>query len=199
MFTYAAAEAVAPDGRVHVFEPLPWAAEAIAANIERNGLGGRVALYPIAVADRAGTVRFASDLDVSSHIEFVAGASFNKQSTEVRTDTLDATLPVGPIALTKIDVEGAELLALRGFREHLAVGNPPVVMIEAHNGTLKKMGSSRAEVLDLLRGHGYEMHLFDVGSSSLRPVPKHSNEDVFAVRTEDLPTVLARLGRLTPG
>jgi FkbM family methyltransferase len=195
MFTYAAAEAVAPDGRVHVFEPLAWAAEAITANIERNRLGGRVTLYPIAVADRAGTVRFASDLDVSSHIEFVAGSSFNKQSTEVPTDTLDATLPAGPIALAKIDVEGAELLALQGFREHLAAGNPPVVMIEAHNGTLKKMGSSRVEVLELLRDLGYEMHLFDVATSSLQPVPKRSNEDVFAVRTADLPMVLDRLAR----
>jgi FkbM family methyltransferase len=195
MFTYAAAEAVAPDGRVEVFEPLAWAADAIAANVERNRLGEHVAVHRIAVADRAGTVQFASDLDVSSHIEFVAGTSFNKLSTEVPTDTLDATLPAGPIALAKIDVEGAELLALQGFRDHLAAGNPPVVMIEAHNGTLKKMGSSRAEVLDLLRGFGYEMHLFDVSTSSLVPVPKHSNEDVFAVRTADLPAVRARLVR----
>ncbi|MDQ1384262.1 MAG: hypothetical protein QOG65_1641, partial [Actinomycetota bacterium] len=183
MFTYAAAEAVAPDGRVEVFEPLAWAAEAITANIERNRLGARVVVHQIAVADRGGTVQFAADLDVSSHIEFVAGTSFNKLSTEVRTDTLDATLPPGPIALAKIDVEGAELLALQGFREHLVAGNPPVVMIEAHNGTLKKMGSSRAEVLGLLRDFGYEMHLFDVATSRLVPVPPHSNEDVFAVQT----------------
>ncbi|MDQ1477247.1 MAG: hypothetical protein QOE62_2476 [Actinomycetota bacterium] len=193
MFTYAAAEAVAPGGRVEVFEPLAWAAEAITANIERNRLGGRVTVHPIAVADRAGTVQFASDLDVSSHIEFVAGASFNKMSTEVRTDTLDATLSPGPIALAKIDVEGAELLALQGFREHLGAGNPPVVMIEAHNGTLEKMGSSRAEVLTLLRDLGYEMHLFDAATSRLVPVPPHSNEDVFAVHTADLPMVLERL------
>jgi hypothetical protein len=150
-------------------------------------------VHPIAVADRAGTVQFASDLDVSSHIEFVAGASFNKMSTEVRTDTLDATLSPGPIALAKIDVEGAELLALQGFREHLGAGNPPVVMIEAHNGTLEKMGSSRAEVLTLLRDLGYEMHLFDAATSRLVPVPPHSNEDVFAVHTADLPMVLERL------
>lgn len=193
MFTYAAAEAVAPDGHLHVFEPLAWAAETITTNIARNRLGDRVTVYPIALADRVGTVRFASDLDVSSHIEFVAGASFNKMSTDVPTNTLDATLPPGPVALAKIDVEGAELLALEGFRAHLDAGNPPVVMIEAHNGTLKKMGSSRAEVLDLLRDLGYEMHLFDVATSSLIPVPKHSNEDVFAVRTSELPAVLERL------
>ena len=106
---------------------------------------------------------------------------------------MDATLPPGPIALAKIDVEGAELLALQGFGEHLVAGNPPVVMIEAHNGTLKKMGSSRAEVLGLLRDVGYEMHLFDVATSRLVPVPPHSNEDVFAVRTANLPMVLERL------
>ena len=193
MFTYAVAQAIAPDGRVDVFEPLPWAAEAIAENIERNRLAARVTVYPIAVADAAGTVRFASDLDVSSHIEFVSGTSFNKVSTEVATDTLDATLPPGPIALAKIDVEGAELLAVRGFREHLAAGNPPVVMIEAHNGTLMKMGSSRADVLDLLHDFGYEAYLFDVATSRLLPVPPHSNEDVFAVRTADLTMVQDRL------
>ena len=54
MFTYAAAEAVAPDGRVEVFEPLAWAADAITANVERNRLGARVAVHRIAVADPRG-------------------------------------------------------------------------------------------------------------------------------------------------
>jgi FkbM family methyltransferase len=195
LFTYATAQATSPDGRVEVFEPLPWAAAVIRENVERNHLAERITVHEIAVADGPGTVRFDSDLDVSSHIEYVAGKSVSRVSVQVRTNTLDAVLPAGPIALAKIDVEGAEALVLEGFRGHLASGNPPVVVLEAHTHSLRKMGSSRSEVFAILAALGYRPHLFEVSSSRLVDVPPDWNADVVAVHAEALEMVQNRLTR----
>ena len=192
MFTYACAQATAPDGQVHVFEPLTWAAEVITDNVERNGLDRRVTVHPVAVADREGFVGFATDLDVSSHIQLVPGAA-NARVMDVPTSTLDAVLPAGPIALAKIDVEGAEALVLTGFGEHLAAANPPVLIIEADRASLKHLRSSRDQVLAKLKEFGYEPYLYDVAASRFVPLPADSNADVVAIHTAALPMARERL------
>ena len=174
MFTYAAVQASAPDGHVHVFEPLDWAADVIRDNVERNGLARRVTVHPIAVTDRAGSVPFSVDLDVSSHIQLRDGPAADRTErriADVPTSTLDAILPAGPIALAKIDVEGAEAMVLAGFSEHLAVANPPVLIIEADRGSLGRLGSSRAQVLAILKDFGYEPYLVRRRGVAVRAVP----------------------------
>lgn len=195
MFTYAIAQITAPDGRIHVFEPMAWAADVISANVARNDLANRVTVNQMAVADRTGTANFASDLDVSSHIELVPGTSASKLSVEVPTTALDDSVPAGPIALAKIDVEGAETLALTGFREHLRNGNPPAIIIEARKGLAEQMGSSRTGVLGVLHDFGYETFLFNVETSGLVPVPPDSNEDVIAVHGDSVAMVQDRIAR----
>ncbi len=195
MFTYAVAQVTAPDGPIHVFEPMAWAAHVIDTNVERNHLNGRVFVHQVAVTDRNGVAHFATDLDVSSHIELVTGASSSRLSVEVETAALDDAVPAGPIALAKIDVEGAETLALAGFVDHLRAANPPVLIIEARMGLAEQMGSSRTGVLAILSEHGYEPYLFDVEAARLVPVPLDSNEDVVAVHASTLAMVQERIAR----
>ena len=85
------------------------------------------------------------------------------------------------LALAKIDVEGAEALALAGFGRGLAAQNPPVIIIEAHDHSLRKMGSSKAEVFDVLEAAGYEPLAFDVNSGALVPLDDGDGADVIAV------------------
>ena len=39
---------------------------------------------------------------------------------------------------------------VQGFKDHLASGKPPVIIFEAYDHSLRKMGSSRVAVLELL-------------------------------------------------
>ena len=190
MFTYAAVQAGA---QVHVFEPLAWAADVIRDNVDRNGLSQRVHVHSIAVTDRVGSVPFTQDLDVSSHIQVRDGGLTGRRIADVPTSTLDAVLPPGPIALAKIDVEGAEALALLGLSEHLAAANPPVLIVEADAGTMDRFGSSRARVFAILSEFGYEPHLYDVAASRFVPFPPDSTSDMVAIHTEALTAVEARL------
>ena len=93
----------------------------------------------------------------------------------------------------KLDVEGAEMLALEGFREHLASGIPDVMILEAHDHSLKKMGSSRSEVLGMLKSYGYEFWTFDPESARLERLLASRNDDFLAIRRTSLERVAKRL------
>ena len=194
MFTYAAAQQTAPDGVIECFEPLPWAAAAIRRNLERTGLSRRVTLHEVAASDSASTATFTADLDVSSHLAYVRGATSSRSSVTVRTARLDDVVSSGPIALAKVDVEGAESLALEGFLEHLSVGNPPVVLVEAFDHLLARMGSSRSAVIDRLRSFGYEPHEYEPATGELRLVTEGVPDLIFVYRPQ-FGAVTARLGR----
>lgn len=193
MFTYAAAQVVGADGAVHSFEPLPWAAASIRHNLERNHLG-HVVLHQMAASDRPGLANFTSDLDVSSHFQWGSAQSASTTAVSVPTASLDDELDDGvELALAKIDVEGAEALALAGFGRHLAAQNPPVIIIEAHDHSLRRMGSSKAEVIDVLAAAGYELLAFDVKSGLLVSVPRGHGADVVAVARRHRAAVDQRL------
>lgn len=196
MFTYAALRTIGPSGRVDAFEPLPWAAGVVEANVARNDLEERVSVHRLAAGDRNGVASYTADLDVSSHLDWVAGPADGRTTIEVRTAPLDEVLdPSRPLALAKIDVEGAEMAALRGFQRHLGAGNPPVVVVEAHDHALRKMGSSRAEVFEYLASHRYAAHTYEPAERRLVPIGPEVGGDAFAVHDAGWERVRERLRR----
>ena len=82
--------------------------------------------------------------------------------------------------------------ALEGFNHHLAAANPPVIVFEAHDHSLRKLGSSREMVLAALNDHGYEMWTFDVGSAHLEPAGKVAS-DLIAIHATAIGFVRDRL------
>lgn len=59
-------------------------------------------------------------------------------------------------AVLKIDIEGAELLALEGANELLKL--KPVILLEVIDKFQKRFGRSQAELVSFLQGHGYILH-----------------------------------------
>src|SRR5205085_10792292 len=110
-----------PDAHICSFEALP----DIAAENERRA-AGRWTTLPFAIADRAGVCMINRNLRSSEASTLMApgtirreafGAADEHRRDEVSVRTLDLVAgEVEPPALMKIDVEGAELLVLRGGR-----------------------------------------------------------------------------------
>lgn len=124
--------------------------------LERAGFLGRVeALRVVAAAEPGTTFLEINPLYPSDH-----KLSRNGTGVPVTAVTLDGLLadkgPRRP-ALVKIDVQGAELLALQGMIEILRFARP-ALFVELSDQGLNKFGASVLVVLRLLSDNGYEAY-----------------------------------------
>lgn len=160
MFTLVAASAVGPNGMVCAFEPNPETFEILRRNVELNGLA-HVRLHREALGDRPGEVRFtvrAGDHAPWSHLGEPHGGEEGR-TEPVRVTTLAERIPPdvwSRVALVKLDLEGAEPAALRGMTPLLGL-NRPDMLIELVPEHLARCGEAPLALVELLRGHGYDL------------------------------------------
>jgi len=150
-YTLLLAQWVGAGGHVYAFEP----ASASRAGLERlvsiNGVADRVTIRPDAASSRSGVCRFIQrGIDGGNRI---AHAS-DTDTVEVPATTVDefcGAFRVTPDVI-KIDVEGAELEALRGARRTIAGrGASLALFVELHPSAWLTLGISRTDIEDELR------------------------------------------------
>ena len=126
-----------PQGRFLGFEPIP---DLLAGLLARYGDDPRVSLFGIALSDESGEATFhvydGEDAALSGLRDraFPDGARVAREVT-VPTRRLDDVAPGLVADFIKIDVEGAELLLLRGARETILRSRPIVVFEHGLGGS----------------------------------------------------------------
>jgi FkbM family methyltransferase len=159
LYTLWAAHRVGPTGQVHSFEPTPDVAQALKKNISLNGFG-QVMVNEAAVSDAPGKTYLSFLQDDPGENTILRGNEANP-GVWVPTLTLDeyvAQRGVSSVDVMKIDIEGAEQMALQGGRTFLSAENAPMLFMEANDKTLAFSGSSLKELLDLLGELGYSFY-----------------------------------------
>lgn len=154
-FTLVAAHGVGPQGQVIAFEPVPFNAQVIQKQIALNRLEGICRVEAAAISSQAGSVSLViPDRNANAHLSNVIAPHLDAGGArvEVKTITLDQYV-AGTIRprLVKMDVEGAELMALQGAGELLSSPNAPVLLVSTHSPHLEE------DVKKVLAGHGYKM------------------------------------------
>ena len=166
--------AVAPAGRHIAYEPIPGLAEQLAARYPH------VDVRNAACSEEAGSAEFTHVLNAPAMSGLRQRADLPPHAGEVeritvRLDKLDDALPEGYVpSLIKIDVEGAELLVMRGAAETLA-RHRPFVIFEHGVGGADLYGSQPGELFDLLTDAG--LRLFDLEGDG--PYTRDGFEAVF--------------------
>jgi FkbM family methyltransferase len=178
-FTLLASSRVGPAGRVYAFEPAPPTRQDLEWNVRLNQ-AANVVVRAEALADKAGETTFClgpRDHRGTSSLRSLADGT---ERLTVATARLDDLLPDGcRVNLIKIDVEGAEYLALLGMRECLKRDHPDLV-IEVTDSFLREMGHSAEQLCAELFGLGYNMYIIDhrglqpVRSPALVPAGQHN-------------------------
>jgi FkbM family methyltransferase len=133
-FTFAAARRVGPTGRVDAFEPDPLNRARLEAHLAANGSPANVHVHALAASDSAGEATLYHPANSShNHGEASLFATAGAAATayKVATARLDQILDRPP-RLIKMDIEGAELAALKGMTALLRAATPPTLVIE-HN------------------------------------------------------------------
>jgi FkbM family methyltransferase len=168
MWTVRLSEAVGPSGRVHAFEPVPYTAGTLRRVIAAFGLEN-VVLAELGCSDRAGRATFRVPIQDSgvtdAALAHLATGSDRERARDVEVElvVLDDFLDERrPISMLKIDVEGAELLSLRGA-VRLLERDRPTVIAEIAPELMERFGIEAGELASLFDGLGYEAFRLDPG------------------------------------
>jgi FkbM family methyltransferase len=128
---------------------------------------GDCRLVPVALSDRNTCLAFFRQYGIrADQGGSIVGDLKPARAERVVTDTIPAfrfddlhrDLELGPIALVKIDVEGAELGTLRGMEGALARDRPPVlceVLLPFEGADLDRYSATKQALMGLLDGAGY--------------------------------------------
>jgi hypothetical protein len=125
-----------------------------------NGYGN-VTVVAKAVTSASGRTKL--HLSDCSALNRMHPSELCQASTDVETVCLDDFFEgfSRPINVIKIDVEGAELQALRGMTNLLRRNGKAAILMEFCPRWLREAGSDPTEVLELLRGLGFELSEVD--------------------------------------
>lgn len=172
-------------GGVHAFEPLP----DVFAQLQRNwALAGKpqnVFLNNFALGDenRAAHIhRFANE--PSGHSSLAIDNRRNVETIKTRLVTLDAYLEerrIKNVDFVKVDVEGAELMFLRGAQRLFEQPHPPIFIIEMALSTTKGFGYLPNDLIEYLRSRAdYKFYAINEIRGVLKEINGFAREDVGA-------------------
>jgi FkbM family methyltransferase len=166
-FAIHMAALVGPAGTVTAFEPFEENAELLERSIRENAFGGRVRLERAAVSRASGRVALAFATEtLNSGGAFVVTDGRAIEGHAVRHVpgvALDDLLLPRPIAFIKMDVEGAEPLALEGAAQLIAADRP-VILSELHADQLARVSGRTADAfLSQLRNLEYRAFRVEAG------------------------------------
>jgi FkbM family methyltransferase len=176
MWTLAISQAVGDKGRVFSFEPMPETFMTLQEVVRRARLGN-VEAIPKGCFEKSGRLTFAvpalpsgADDDMQARVVPDLEALCDEGQVALSENdvvALDEFMPkVHELALLKVDIEGAELFALRGARS-LIRRYAPSIVCEIDPGLLAGYGLRPEDIGDLLEELGYSAYLYDAGEKRL--------------------------------
>ncbi|MCE9556465.1 MAG: FkbM family methyltransferase [Planctomycetes bacterium] len=161
-FTLLAAQRVGPSGKVMAFEPVPVVREALIHNLQLNAIQNvsvRGEAASLAEGEAQISVGPVEHRGISSLRSTAENQSFEKITVRtVSIDTLLSHEEMASVGLIKMDIEGAEWLALQGMHRLLSTRHPDVI-IEMSDTYLKEFGSSGVQVYNFITALGYRMYM----------------------------------------
>lgn len=158
-YTLILADLVGPGGRVHAFEPDPLSF-GILAERAASARHGNVQATQAAVGDHAGRITlYCSRTNRADNRVHPSHEGAEKgEAVEVPLTTLDdycAARGITKIDAVKMDVQGAEVAALEGFRRTAAQTSPRWLLVEFSPEHLRGAGSAPEDFWKILSDLGF--------------------------------------------
>ncbi len=167
-YSLLAAHLVGPNGKVVALEPNSENCRLLLSSLRLAGVTN-VELLPVAADERSGWAYYSTH--IGSNGGLVDGDDLLAHpGTVVPTFPLD-DLVAGPVALLKMDVEGAEGRVVKGATR-IIEHDRPIITTELKEEMLRRVSSTTvAEYLGYFEGLGYTPALLEKDSGAEKPYP----------------------------
>jgi FkbM family methyltransferase len=176
-------------GWIYSFEALPKNYQRLQENLKLNELE-QVQTYAFAISNSIGSIDLSlSDGDSTPSI---IKSEEDRNVTTVSSNTLDNLLDNCPLKLTlaKMDIEGAELLALKGATSLLEKKCPQVWIMEI-------LGTGSTKLVNFLNSYGYNLYQYSADTNKISPISleQKRGNNVLAIANTAIDFVRDRLVR----
>lgn len=157
-YTVIAANRVGRHGTVLAFEPAPENYALLQETVRLNGFRNTTC-WSCAISNTTGqTDLFLSRENMGDHTIHDPGGA--RETVKVEVVSLDAVLEVQAISLVdiiKMDIQGAEGLALEGMKSTLAANPAVELFVEWYPFGLRRVGTDPLTFLGTLEAHGFSL------------------------------------------
>jgi len=190
------------NGTLFAFEPVASNMMRIEEAVRLNGLEDTVRVFNVALGDEEGSIEmFMEDENGASTgnaimiTKSVAEEIVQNVTAPItRLDTFAEEQKIESCRLIKIDIEGAEVMFLRGATKFLAA-HRPLIYGEFNSYWIKRFGNSFLDVVDLLKPLDYRFFKeIEHGQFTEAFRPADGDEDVLLVPSETPDSTLRQLG-----
>jgi len=184
-YTLLFARQVGPTGHVYAFEPDPHNFGLLRRNVLQNGYTN-VTCVPCAVGDRSGTVRlYRNQGNRGDH------RIYDSRDGRIAIDTACVSLDDyfadidRPVNFIKMDIQGAEALALRGMQRLLGRASGGLrLLTEFWPRGLTLCGENPGQFLDSLHGLRFDVGVIDEKTGTVCPADPQSLLTQFPVEPD---------------
>lgn len=153
--------------KIHAFEPVKETFLDLESNISKNNISNKIIVNNVAVGDVNGNVFITNEYHSSNYL---VNASSTQHKEEVKLITIDSYIKdnsIDKIDFIKIDVEGRELLVLKGANESLRIFKPFILveLFEKPSNFMDRFVDDYKESISYLLGMNYEYYIIDDNGS----------------------------------
>jgi len=162
LYSVIAAQAVGATGRVHAFEPGPRNFELLQRNIALNNFKDRVTAQEWAIGAESGSCKLYLCEDNLGDHRIVTESNDGRTAIDVPLRTLDEAIdPKVSVDLIKVDIQGAELLALLGMQRLLSDNFDLAIVAEFWPDGIRRSGHDPLELVNHLYERRFVAYLID--------------------------------------
>ena len=165
LFSLLSAKQVGVQGRVLAVEPSSRDFERLVENVKLNGLEEIVTTTRCSISDKAGKVQIAIASEERSGLNTI-GREFSSKGVEklrieeVEAQTVDQLVlseSLHRLDVLKLDVEGSEVLALKGAQLTIETFRPAIIL-GSNETTLEACGTHITELATIIRRMHYKAY-----------------------------------------
>ena len=184
-YTTLMSERVGPNGLVLAFEPMPRTFNELSRNRDLLRFKENVTINNLALGDHEGTVQInLFEGEPSGHASLSAKSQIGISSFDCPMTTLDQYLSengVGNVDFLKADIEGAEMMLLKGADRLFEQKVPPIILMEMALEQSRHFGYTPDELVKYISSRGaYDFYKVDEPNECLIKIEGFDRSDIGA-------------------
>jgi FkbM family methyltransferase len=139
---------------VHSFEPVSATFDHLTTNVEHNNVSTNVTINNVGVSESIGKIGITTDLYAGNHLTKSDKGPDTESVDVVTVDHYVESNGIKKVDFIKCDIEGAELLMLKGAVETIS-RDSPLIFVEIFDEFCARFGHSATDVVGFILNFGY--------------------------------------------